>query len=63
MRGLDPPPSALVVRDGGAEGEGLGQPGGMPLVAHPQGFQRVWMDLTQREEARLCFWMPVPKPG
>ncbi len=53
----------MVQDGGGSSGEGLGQAGGMPLVSHPQGFSRVWMDLTLREDTRLALWLPVPKPG
>lgn len=62
MRGLDPPTAVNVVQDNG-EGEGLGQARGQPLVAHPQGFQRLWMDTGAREDRRLVLWAPVPKPG
>lgn len=63
MRGLDPPASTTVVQNGLVEGEGLGQGRGMPLVAHPRGFQRLWMDVSVKESARLCLWVPVPHPG
>lgn len=63
MRGLAPPASVTVVQDNRGEGEGLGQGSHLPLVSHPQGFHRIWMDMTAPDARRLCFWAPVPRPG
>lgn len=75
VRGLEPPPGCAVVQDSssgktafdrGGAASGAGGSGGGPLdllVRPPHAYECVWQDVTQREDARLAIWRPIPPPG
>ncbi len=61
VRGFHPPSSCLVIRE---EYSGdVSKTGKLPLIKAPRDYELIWSDGTQKEDARLCFWKPIPHEG